>query len=214
MDEELKLIDTQTKAEKIKLFLIDNKKALLSLSLGLIFIVLSFYYYQTYKTKQKELASNKYNTAVIDYKNGDKTKIVLSLQEVIKNKDSTYSPLALYFLIDNNLIDNRQEINDLFDIIINEISLEEEIKNLIIYKKALYNADYINENLLLEILNPIINSKSVWKSHALYLLAEYFYSKNEKQKSKEFFSLILSLDNSNQELIKEAQKRLNRDLSE
>ena len=214
MDEELKLIDTQTRAEKVKIFLLDNKKTLLSISLGLILIVFSFYYYQTYKTKQTELASNKYNTAVINFKNGDKTKIVLSLKEVIKNKNSTYSPLALYFLIDNNLIDNRQEINDLFDIIINEISLEEEIKNLIIYKKALYNADYINENLLLEILNPIINSKSVWKSHALYLLAEYFYSKNEKQKSKEFFSLILSLDNSNQTLIKEAQKRLNRDLSE
>ena len=214
MDEELKLIDTQTRAEKVKTFLLDNKKVLLSISLGLILIVLSFYYYQTYKTKQTELASNKYNTAVIDYKNGDKTKIVLSLKEVIKNKDSTYSPLALYFLIDNNLINNRKEINDLFDIIINKISLEEEIKNLIIYKKALYNADYINENLLLEILNPIINSKSVWKSHALYLLAEYFYSKNEKQKSKEFFTLILSLDNSNQDLIKEAQKRLNRDLSE
>ena len=214
MDEELKLIDTQTRAAKVKTFLLDNKKALLSVLSGLILIVLSFYFYQTYKTKQTELASNKYNAAVIDYKNGDKSKIVLSLKEVIKNKDSTYSPLALYFLIDNNLIDNRQEINDLFDIIINEISLEEEIKNLIIYKKALYNADYINENLLLEILNPIINSKSVWKSHALYLLAEYFYSKNEKQKSKEFFSLILSLDNSNQDLIKEAQKRLNRDLSE
>ena len=214
MDEELKLIDTQTRAEKVKTFLLDNKKALLSISLGLILIVLSFYYYQTYKTKQTELTSNKYNTAVIDYKNGDKTKIVLSLKEVIKNKNSTYSPLALYFLIDNNLIDNRKEINDLFDTIINEISLEEEIKNLIIYKKALYNADYINENLLLEILNPIINSKSVWKSHALYLLAEYFYSKNEKQKSKEFFSLILSLENANQDLIKEAQKRLNRDLSE
>ena len=214
MDEEFKLIDTQTRAEKVKTFLLDNKKTLLSISLGLVLIVLSFYYYQTYKTKQTELTSNKYNTAVIDYKNGDKTKIVLSLKEVIKNKNSTYSPLALYFLIDNNLIDNRKEINDLFDTIINEISLEEEIKNLIIYKKALYNADYINENLLLEILNPIINSKSVWKSHALYLLAEYFYSKNEKQKSKEFFSLILSLENANQDLIKEAQKRLNRDLSE
>ena len=214
MDEELKLIDTQTRAEKVKTFLLDNKKTLLSISLGLVLIVLSFYYYQTYKTKQTELTSNKYNTAVIDYKNGDKSKIVLSLKEVIKNKNSTYSPLALYFLIDNNLIDNRKEINDLFDIIINEISLEEEIKNLIIYKKALYNADYINENLLLEILNTIINSQSVWKSHALYLLAEYFYSKNEKQKSKEFFSLILSLENANQDLIKEAQKRLNRDLSE
>ena len=214
MDEELKLIDTQTRAAKVKTFLLDNKKALLSALSGLILIVLSFYYYQTYKTKQTELASNKYNTAVINFKNGDKTKIVLSLKEVIKNKNSTYSPLALYFLIDNNLIDNRQEINDLFDIIINEISLEEEIKNLIIYKKALYNVDTSNENELLIILKPLLNSDSVWKSHALYLVAEYFYSKNEKQKSKEFFSLILSSDNSNQDLIKEAQKRLNRDLSE
>ena len=112
------------------------------------------------------------------------------------------------------MICKSKKINDLFDTIINEISLEEEIKNLIIYKKALYNADYINENLLLEILNPIINSKSVWKSHALYLLAEYFYSKNEKQKSKEFFNEIIVLENSNKDLRLEALKRINRDLSD
>ena len=52
--------------------------------------------------------------------------------------------------------------------------------------------------------------QSVWKSHALYLLAEYFYSKNEKQKSKEFFNQILLTENANQDLVKEAQKRLNR----
>ena len=63
-------------------------------------------------------------------------------------------------------------------------------------------------------LKPIINSKSVWKSHALYLLGEYFYSKNEKQKSKEFFNQIITLDNANQDLKIIAQKRLNRDLSE
>ena len=46
------------------------------------------------------------------------------------------------------------------------------IKNLIIYKKALYNSELINENELIKILNPIINSESIWKSHALYLMAE------------------------------------------
>jgi uncharacterized membrane protein required for colicin V production len=66
----------------------------------------------------------------------------------------------------------------------------------------------------LKYLNPLINSESIWKSHALYLLAEYFYSKNEKQKSKEFFNQILITENANQDIIKEAQKRLNRDLSE
>ena len=63
-----------------------------------------------------------------------------------------------------------------------------EIKNLIIFKKALFNSDCVSENELLKILNPVINSESIWKSHSLYLLAEFFYSKNEKQKSKEFFN--------------------------
>ena len=105
-------------------------------------------------------------------------------------------------------------INSLFDILINKTPVEKEIKNLIIYKKALFNADESDENNLLNILNPIINSDSVWKSHALYLMAEFFYDKNEKQKSKEFFNQILTLENANVDLRQEAQKRLNRDLSE
>ena len=117
-------------------------------------------------------------------------------------------------MIDENLIKDKNEINYLFDVLINKTSLDYEIKNLIIYKKALFNADTTNENELLNILNPIINSKSIWKSHGLYLLAEYFYSKNEKQKSKEFFNQILNTKNANTDIIKETQKRLNRDLSE
>ena len=136
------------------------------------------------------------------------------MKEVVSKKDSTYSPLALYFLIDNDLIENKDEINDLFDTLINKTSLENEIKNLIIYKKALYNADSVDELELLNILSPIINSKSVWKSHALYLIAEFFYSKNEKQKSKEFFTEIINLELSNQNVKLQAQKRLNRDLSD
>jgi len=107
-----------------------------------------------------------------------------------------------------------KDINELFDVLINKTSLDLEIRNLIIYKKGLYNADKTNESELLEILNPLINSKSVWKSHALYLVAEYFFSKNEKQKSKEFFNQILITPNANQEILKETQKRLNRDLSD
>jgi hypothetical protein len=105
-------------------------------------------------------------------------------------------------------------VNSLFDILINKTSLENEIKNLIIYKKALFNADAVDENELLDLTKPILNSNSVWESHTLYLVAEYFYSKNEKQKAKEFFNKILSLDNVNLDIKKEAQKRLNRDLSE
>ena len=133
---------------------------------------------------------------------------------MIKKKDPTYSPLSLYFIIDNQLVDEQLKINSLFDIIIDEIALEKEIKYLLIYKKALYNADNSDENKLLKILKPIINSDSIWKSHALYLLGEYFYSNNEKEKSKDFFNEIILLENANQDIKIESQKRLNRDLSE
>ena len=214
MDEDLAIINKNTRNEKIKNFFINNKKLLLFVLATLILILLSFYSYQIYKDRHREWLSNKYNSAIIEHKNGNNSKIILEMKEVIEDKDSTYSPLALYYLIDNNLIDNKDEINNLFDILINKTSLETEIKNLIIYKKALYNADSSNESELLDILNSLINSESVWKSHALYLLAEYFYSKNEKQKSKEFFNQIISIENANQDIVKEAQKRLNRDLSE
>ena len=214
MEEDITIINEKTRNEKIKNFFIENKKSLALTASSLIIIILGFYSFQIYKDDHREQLSDKYNTAVIDYSKGNESKAILAMEEVIENQDSTYSPLALYFLIDNNLIENKNKINDLFDIIINKTSLETEIKNLIIYKKALYNADTINENGLLDMLNPIINSESVWKSHALYLVAEYFYSKNEKQKSKEFFNQIITITNSNKEILKEAQKRLSRDLSE
>ena len=66
----------------------------------------------------------------------------------------------------------------------------------------------------LNILNPLINSESVWRSHALYLMAEFFYSKDQKQKSKEFFNQIISLENPNSDIKLQAEKRLNRDLSD
>ena len=214
MDEDITIINNSTRNQKIKDFLNKNKRLLIFIFSGLLLIVMSFYSYQIYKDGHREWLSEKYNDAIIKHKNGENDNIILEMTEVVEDKDSTYSPLALYYLIDNNLIENREKVNDLFDILIEKTSLETEIKNLIIYKKGLFNADTINENELLEILNPLINSKSVWKSHALYLLAEYFYSKNEKQKSKEFFDQILNVENANSDIVKEAQKRLNRDLSE
>jgi hypothetical protein len=112
------------------------------------------------------------------------------------------------------LIKNKEEINVLFDELINKTNLEEEIKNLNIYKKGLFNSNFVSENELLQILNPIINSESIWKSHSLYLVAEYFYAKGEKQKAKEFFNQILTLSKANNNIRLESQKRVNRDFSE
>ena len=214
MDEDTSIIDSRTRNERIKNFIVKNKKTLFSLIIVFIILIISFYSYQIYLDKQREDISNRYNSAIIDYGVNNKSKIIPILKDIINAKDETYSPLALYFIIDNNLIDNKKEINNLFDILIDRTSLELEIKNLIIYKKALFNADQVDEIELLNILNPLINSKSVWKSHALYLVAEFFYSKGEKQKSKDFFEKIVSIENSNTDILTRAKRRLNRDLSD
>ena len=180
----------------------------------LFLLVVSYFAYGEIKTRNKIKIADQYNNSKINFFSGNKTNIENEMVNIINKKDKTYSPLALYFLLDNNIINSQEKINNLFDIIINETKIDEEIKNLIIYKKALYNSDFGTENDLLKILNPIINSDSIWKPHALYLLGEYFLSKNEKQKSKEFFEKILTLENSNPEIRLQIEKKIRRDLSE
>ena len=214
MDEEISIINTKTRNEKIKSFFIENKKKIFFFIVAFIILVLGFYSYLAYEGKQKKNLSDKYNNTIIQYEKVNKTKTISSLKKIIEKEDATYSPLALYFLLDNKLLDNNSDANNLFDILIDNTSLDYEIKNLIIYKKALFNADHVEENKLLEILDPITKSESIWKSHALYLIAEYFYAKKQKVKSKEFFEKILITKKANKDITLAAQKRLNRDLSD
>jgi len=214
MDEEITIINTNTRNEKIKNFFQKNKKNLIIIISIILISVIGFLSFEELEKINKIKLANEFNSAIIKYKPNKKAKTINQLTVIINKQDDTYSPLALYFLLDNNLIENQSEINNLFDVLINKTDLENEIKNLIIYKKALYNSDFVEENELIKILNPIINSESIWKSHSLYLLAEYFYEKNQKQKSKDFFNEIIKLNNSNIDIKLESEKRLNRDFSE
>ena len=214
MDEDIAIINKETRNEKIKNFFINNKKKIIISISVIILAIFGYFIYEDFNKKSKIKLANRYNIAKMNFISGNKAMVVNELLSIVHAKDRTYSPLALYFLIDNNVISDKNKINELFDTVINETSLEKEIKNLLIYKKALFNSDFESENNLLTILNPIINSNSIWKSHALYLMAEYFYFKNEKQKSKDFFDQIITLENVNPKIKREAQKRLNRDFSE
>ena len=214
MDQEVEIINTETRKEKIKNFIINKKNNIISILIFFVLLLFGFFIYQEYLEKNRVKLANKYNSLIIEYENGNESNILNSMKEIIKDKDRTYSPLAFYYLLDNNLITSQEEINTYFDIIINEIGLDKENKNLTIFKKGLFNSEFANENELLNILNPVIKSDSIWKPHALYLMAEYYFSKNEKQKSKEFLEKLISLENINDKIKLEAQKRLRSDLSE
>ena len=214
MDEDLSIINTNTRNEKIKNFFINNKNKLIFGIIILLVGIIGVYSFDKYQINKKQQVSDTFNLVTIEYSENNKEKTTTNLIEIINEKDPTYSPLSLYFIIDNELISDQKQINELFDILIDQTSLDDEIKNLVIYKKALFNADQSSEGDLLNLLNPLINSKSVWKSHALYLMAEYFYAKDQNQKAKEFFNQIIGLENPNPDIRLQAEKRLNRDLSE
>ena len=214
MDEEITIIDSNARNERIRNFFINNKKKLIITVSIILVIIIGYLSFEKSKERTKIKLANQYNLALIDLNPDNKQKTINEMVNVVKSNDATYSPLALYHLLDNNLLENNEEINTLFNELIEKTNLENEIKNLIIYKKALFNSDFVRENELLKILNPVTNSESIWKSHALYLLAEFFYSKGEKQKAKEFFNQILVLPNASSTIKAESQKRLNRDLGE
>ena len=213
MDEEIEIINRNTRIEKLKNFLISKRKQIISFLILIVLILISFFGYQEFNSRNKEKLANKFNMLVTNFDNSQKN-INNELIEIINEKDKTYSPLAFFFLLDNDLITSNEQINSFFDLLINDVSLEKEIKNLTIYKKGLFNSEFVQENELLNILNPIIKSESMWKPQALYLMAEYYLSKDQKQKSKEFFNQILEIENISPKIKLEVQKRLRSDFSE
>ena len=100
MDEDLAAINSESRNEKIKSFFINNKKLIIAIISLIIISILGFYSYQIFKDGQRERLSNKYNFTVIEYKSGKSSKVIKSMKQIVEDKDSTYSPLALYFLID------------------------------------------------------------------------------------------------------------------
>ncbi len=214
MDQEIEIINSATRKEKIKNFFINQRKKIFALAIFFLLILFSFIFFQEYKKDQRKQLANKYNSTIIEYEKGNKSKILNSMKEIIEDKDKTYSPLAFYYLLDNDLITSKKEINRYFDIIIKDIGLDRENKNLTIFKKGLFNSEFANENDLLQILNPVIKSESIWKPHALYLMAEFYFAKKEKQKSKEFLERLINLEDISSKIKLEAQRRLRSDFSE
>ncbi len=208
MDEDLAIIAKNTRKEEIKNFFIKHKKKIYFL-MGLILLsIFSVFFYLDIVKKQKTEIANKFIKASINYNLKEEAHYTKEFKEIINSHDTTYAPLALFFLIDNKAVSSNEEINYLFDQVLNNISLEREIKNLVIYKKALINADFQTENIMIEILKPVINSESFWKPHSLLLLGDYFLFKGEKQKAKDFYSQILTSQKTNGNIFNQAQQRI------
>lgn len=186
-------IDNNLNQNKFSIFYKKNKTKILIFLLSLPVILIIFFGYNFYNEKKNTRISNQFNDANIllekDRKQESK-KIFISL---INEKHLFYSPLSLNVIVENGLIENQDILLELFDKILNIKSLDKETKNLYRFKKATIFSNQAKENEMLKILNPIINSKSIWKENAIKFLEVYFLQKGDFLKAKEYRDLLKQL---------------------
>ena len=197
-----------TKKTKLRRFYDVNKKLIFLFLMLLIISIGSVSFYLDNKEKKKILLSENYIKGKIYLENGEKSKAKNILKKVIYQNDDTYSALSLFLILNENLITERKELSNLFDHVLGNTKFEEELRNLMVYKKALFQSDFVSEAELLGIVKPLINHETLWKPHALLLVGDYFVSKNEYSKAKEFYIQILNLKNLHKDFYDQARSKL------
>ena len=205
------LIEAQydiTKKSKLKKFY-ESNKILIYLFIFILIILFGYFsYYLDSKEKKKILLSENYVEAKIYLENGNKVEALNLLKNAIFANDATYSTLSFFMILDQNLIKDYDEVTSLFDHLLANNKFDREIRNLLVYKKALLSSDYVNESELLAELKPLLNKETLWRPHALLLLGDYFVSKEEYVKAKEFYIEILSINNLQRDLYDHAKSQL------
>ena len=171
-------------------------------------IIISVSFYISNKEKKKIYFSDKYVEAKIYLDNNENKKATEILRNIILEDENTYAALSLFLILEENLINDEKELLRLFNLMLKDKKFEDEIKNLIIFKKAIYESNFVSESELLETLKPLIISGTIWKPHALLLLGDYFGYKKENLKAQQFYLQILSTKNLQKEFYDMANLRL------
>ena len=205
------LFETQydvSKKSKLKKFYESNKILIFSAILILVIFFVSFSFYLERGEKKRILLSENYVQARIYLESGNKSEAKNILKDVIFANDSTYSTLCLFLIINQNLITDYKELLVLFDHLLANNKFDKEVRNLLIYKKALFNSNFVNESELLNGIKPLLNTENLWKPHALLLLGDYFVSKKEYLKAKEFYMQIFTINNLQKDFYDQARPQL------
>jgi len=183
-------METENSQNTLLNFLKANIKIFLYI-FGLLILIIAAIIWLSSSNKIKETKiSDSFINAQILIEKGKKNEAEKILSNIVLEKNSPYSSLSLFLIIENKLIDNKEIIINYFDEVINNNSFKEEDLNLLRLKKAIYISDISMEQEILGLINPIINSNSVWKNHALKFLGDFYNSNGQQQKAKQYYSTL------------------------
>mgnify|MGYP001166387349 FL=1 len=197
-----------SKKSRLKKIYEKNKILIFSTTIIFLIIVIFLGVYAINKEKKNALLADNYIEAKIYLEAGEKVKAINALKNIVLSDSTIYSALSLFLILNENLIVDESEILSLFNHLLKNNKFEDEIKNLIIFKKAIFQSNSANELELIETAKPLLNAETLWKPHILLLLGDFFVSKNQNLKAKEFYTKVLSLKNLNKELYDHARSQL------
>ena len=142
---------TVSNKSKIKKIYKKNKILIYFLIGVLITLSIFFTFYLKNKESKRILLGENYIIAKIYLEEKEKDKALNILKEIVYANDSTYSLLSFFLILNQNLISDENEVFELFNYILNEKKIDAEIRNLLIYKKALHSSSFISEKEMLVI---------------------------------------------------------------
>ena len=157
--------------DRIILYLKGNKRKILLSIAFVLLIIFSIISFNIYKLNKNELISEKFIQAKLLLQNENKSEANKILEEIIFSKNKFYSILALNTILERNLIEDRVKIIEYFKLL-EKMNIEEDQRDLIFLKKALYLIKHSDKEKGYEILKEISNSDSPIKFLAKEILDE------------------------------------------
>ena len=146
-----------------------NKFKLIFFFIIVLLAIVGIFLMNVSKEKKNLLISEKYIKAGVYLSLNDNDQSLKIFREIIMSKNNFYSPLSLYTIIEKNLETNPNEILKYFDIIEN-LNIEEEQKELILLKKALYLINIDKKKEAVSILQKLTKTQSNYKELANEIL--------------------------------------------
>ncbi len=168
---EQNLDSNQDFKDRLYIFFKNNKKKIYILFVIILMIALSSIYLKNKSDKQNTLISEKFIQAGIHLAANDKEKAKIIYEEIIFSKNKFYSILSLNTILEKKLVLDREKILNYFKLIEN-VASNDESRELINLKKALYlikESDNKNGDNLLQ---NLIESNSTFKSIAIGILED------------------------------------------
>ena len=157
--------------DRIILYLKGNKRKILLSIVCVLLTIFSIISFNVYKLNKNELISEKFIQAKLLLQNENKSEANKILEEIIFSKNKFYSILALNTILERNLIEDKVKIIKYFKLL-EKMNIEEEQRDLIVLKKALYLIKHSDKEQGYEILKEISNSDSPIKFLAKEILDE------------------------------------------